>query len=160
VKAFDRINVQNNPVNWVDSWGLSPAAIGMGSGASSSGFGAGAAGYSQGTLTPGQSAQMQDDLGRILELMDPRPLINDIGNLIDGSDDPCLTMGKGLGDKYGPLWDAPGMPGWNNPQNNDPHDPDWWKKPSNWEKMSKWQKTKWFLKKAAGALTGAGGAGI
>jgi hypothetical protein len=46
VKAFDRINVQNNPVNWVDLRGLNPGAL-IGTGTSSSGMGVGSAGYAQ-----------------------------------------------------------------------------------------------------------------
>jgi RHS repeat-associated protein len=69
-----------------------------------------------------------------------------------------MSRGKGKGDKG--LWNAPGMPGWKNPQDKRPHDPDWWEKPPDWDKKTKWQKVKWILKKAAGALTGAGGVGI
>jgi hypothetical protein len=66
--------------------------------------------------------------------------------------DVC-EFGKGLGDKYGPLWKAPGMPGWKNPQEISPHDPEWWNRPPDWDKWSKWKQLKWLLKKAAGALT-------
>ncbi|BBO68588.1 hypothetical protein DSCA_25180 [Desulfosarcina alkanivorans] len=81
--GLDRINLANDSVNWVDPWGLTPAAIGMGGagGVASSGFGVGTAGYPQLGLTPGQSAQMQKDLGRIADLMDPRPLAKDIVRL-------------------------------------------------------------------------------
>ena len=46
----------------------------------------------------------------------------------------------------GPLWDAPGMPGWS-PQPNDPNDPDFMKKPKDYDKWSKWKKLKWQAKK-------------
>jgi RHS repeat-associated protein len=76
------------------------------------------------------------------------------------SKDVCLTMGKGKGDKYGPLWNAPGMPGWEQPTGDPNKDKDFWKKPSNWKKMSKWQRFKWRLGKIAGALASGGGVGM
>jgi len=51
------------------------------------------------------------------------------------------------------------MPGWTNPQGVNPHDSGWWDKPPDWDKWSKWKRLKWLLKKAGGALTGAGGVG-
>jgi RHS repeat-associated protein len=103
-------------------------------------------------LTPEQAREFQDDVANLLRWIDPRPL----GQYLSKA---ACEFAKGLGDKYGPLWNAPGMPGWKDPQSVNPHDPDWWEKPSNWDKMSKWEKFKWWLNRAAGALTGAGSIG-
>lgn len=154
--GHDRINVQNNPVNDVDPYGLfgAAAAAAAANAAGSSGFGVGAAGCSS-------NEARVESINNLIQWMENNYNPNWFQDTLDllWNDPINYWMGKGLGDKYGPLWDAPGMPGWNNPQNNEPHDPDFWKKPNNWDKMSKWQKFKWWLKKAAGAATGAGGVG-
>jgi len=74
-------------------------------------------------------------------------------------DDPCDIKPADPTD-LGPLKGAPGLAGSKPPGSQQPHDPDWWERPPDWDKKTKWQKIKWVLKKAVGALTGAGGAGI
>ncbi|UCE56101.1 MAG: hypothetical protein JSV31_11845 [Desulfobacterales bacterium] len=61
---------------------------------------------------------------------------------------------RGMGDEYGPLWDAPGMPGWSYPS-NDPNDPDFMKEPNDYDKWSKWKKFKWQAKKFAAKIFSA-----
>jgi RHS repeat-associated protein len=69
--------------------------------------------------------------------------------------DVCL-FGKGRGDRYGPLWKAPGMPGWEAPTGDFSVDGPgkYWEKPSNWDNMTKLQKFKWYIGKIGGALAG------
>lgn len=147
--------VDNNPIVIIDPWGLQVVVT---TGGATGPFPAGHPVFQPGSK---ENRLLANDLSSLFKLMDPRPVLRDIKNLFKDNDtNVCLTMGKGQGDKYGPLWDAPGNPGWSNPQNKEPHDPDWWDKPSNWDKMTKWQRVKWLIKKAAGAATGAGGVGI
>ena len=66
----------------------------------------------------------------------------------------ACEFSKGLGDKYGPLWKAPGMPGWTYPT-SDPDDPDFMKEPKDFDKWPFWKRFWWkFRKIAAKAVTG------
>ncbi len=60
--------------------------------------------------------------------------------------DAC-EFGRGKSDKYGPLWKAPGMPGYTHPSDLEPGDPHFWDKPSNWNRMTRWEKIKWYAYK-------------
>jgi len=66
----------------------------------------------------------------------------------------ACEFSKGLGDKYGPLLKAPGMPGWEAPTGDFNKDGpvDYWKKPSDWDKKTTWEKIKWYIGKIGGAL--------
>lgn len=156
-----------NPINSVDPLGLNPAIlIGQGAGASS-GFGVGAAGYSQ------QQAANEALTSSVMSVWRKyfHPPIYAAGEfLLGGAGDwfydflhpPAITAenggfcppyldAKGSGDPpivydpkdLGPLWDAPGMPGWTygSPDPNLPPPPKKPKKP-----QSLWEKIKFVVK--------------
>ena len=134
--------VWNSPTNWVDPEGLQAIPLPL----------PGAVGPLP--VVP-QSVQLSPeqwkDMKEFLLLFNPVPFYD----YITGADRPpdFCEFGRGKGDKYGPLWKAPGMPGWKMPSgdfNKDGYD--YWKKPSNWHQMTKWEKTKWYLGKIGGAL--------
>jgi hypothetical protein len=143
------VYVAGNPLRFIDPYGKQTVAGEIAAGALAAGIYTWSVAYinsPEGQKLAKAAAQGLEWLGE--QLISPREPTPEI-----------CEFGRRLSDKYGPLIDAPGMPGWTNPQSVNPHDPDWWNKPPNWNKMSNWEKVKWVLKKAAGALTGAGGVG-
>ena len=65
-------------------------------------------------------------------------------------------FGRRVSDKYGPLWKAPGMPGWKYPsaEPEGPDDKDFWKKPKDFDKWPWYKRWLWRLAKGAASLTG------
>jgi len=154
------IYANGNPINAIDPWGLQTTVM---PGGATGPFPAGHPVFQSGTY---ENQLIANDLTKLIGLMDPRPLARDIADLFGSEDEPYCEA-KGSGDPpiiydpndLGPLFGAPGLPGWKNPASIPPEDPDRWKKPNNWKNMSKWEKFKWYFKKATMSGGSAGGVG-
>jgi RHS repeat-associated protein len=135
--------VEGNPLKFIDPYGKQTIAGEIAIGVLVTGAYVWAVAY----VNSPEGQKLVKDIARGLEWLGeqliprPEPLPN------------TCEFGRRASDKYGPLWKAPGMPGWTNPQDVSPHDPEWWSRPPDWDKWSKWKQVKWLLKKAAGAFT-------
>ncbi len=105
--AHDRINVSNNPVNFVDPLGLDPFSATIISTGMSSGIGVGAAGYAQ-----SQANQQMADAFWATSTLNPAAYLNVLNWLSDSvsdetSDNEQCPQERDLGAKWDDFKESP-----------------------------------------------------